>query len=438
LKVLLITFSFPPIGGVGVLRALSLARYLPLHEIEVTVLTAKNAPAVSVDPLLLQQLPAGVDVQSTWTLDLPFRLRKAVKKFVSKRGAGAAPGAAPTQNAKKQPLLRRLIADLLLPDPQIGWLPFAFPRAVKLIRARKIDLVLITVPPFSAARLVTKLRHRFPSLPIVIDFRDEWLTSTINLVSFNRSERAKHVAQTVESEAVRDATAVVAVTRAAQRELRERYPSQSAEKFYCVPNGFQNEPPTASHVTPLTENGRVIVTFLGSVYGSTDPSTFVAAVHAMPAALRARILFRFVGHVETAASRAKLLSLGETVELKGFMPQAEALRAIDDTTYLLLISHDPINISAKLYDYLGGAKPILAAVRPEGDIRRLIEETRAGWWADSEDVPAMTQLFVDAVENAPRLEEIFQPDLGLIATYHRAPLAEKYAELLHSLAGERR
>lgn len=437
MKVLLITFSFPPIGGVGVLRALSLARYLPSHDIEVTVLTAKNAPAVSVDPLLLQQLPAGVDVERTWTLDLPFRLRKAVKKFVSKRGAGA-PVAASTPSAKKQPLLRRLIADLLLPDPQIGWLPFAFPKAVKLIRARKIDLVLITVPPFSAARLVTKMRRRFPALPIVIDFRDEWLTSTINLVSFNRSERAKRVAQTVESEAVRDATAVVAVTRAAQRELRKRYPDQSAEKFHCVPNGFQSEPPTASRVTTIAENGRVIVTFLGSVYGSTDPSTFVAAVHAMPAALRSRILFRFIGHVETAASRASLLSLGETVELKGFMPQAEALRAIDDTTYLLLISHDPINVSAKLYDYLGGAKPILAAVKPEGDIRRLLEETRSGWWADSEDVPAMTQLFVDAVDNAPRLAEIFQPNLGVIAGFHRAPLAEKYAELLHSLAGERR
>jgi hypothetical protein len=437
LKVLLITFSFPPIGGVGVLRALSLARYLPLHGIEVTVLTAKNAPAVSVDPLLLQQLPEVVEVQSTWTLDLPFRLRKAVKKFVSKRGAPA-PVAKPSQGTKKQPLMRRLIADLLLPDPQIGWLPFVFPRAVRLIRARKIDLVLITVPPFSCARLVTKLRHRFPALPIVIDFRDEWLTSTIHLVSFNRSERARRVAQTVESEAVRDATAVVAVTPAAQRELRNRYPNESAGKFYCIPNGFQSEPPSATRVTPIKKDGRVIVTFLGSVYGSTDPSTFVAAVRAMPDELRSRMLFRFIGHVETAAWRASLLSLGETVELKGFVPQAEALRAMDDTTYLLLISHDPINVSAKLYDYLGGAKPILAVAKPEGDVRRLLEETRAGWWADSEDVPAITRLFVDAIENAPQLEEIFQPDLSTIATFHRAPLAAKYADLLHSLMEEKR
>ncbi len=46
MNLLLITFSFPPAGGVGVLRALSLAKYLPENDIRVDVLTARNAPAV--------------------------------------------------------------------------------------------------------------------------------------------------------------------------------------------------------------------------------------------------------------------------------------------------------------------------------------------------------------------------------------------------------
>ncbi|MFY0574619.1 hypothetical protein ACN28S_09885 [Cystobacter fuscus] len=49
MNVLLITFSFPPVGGVGVLRALSLAKYLPSEGIRVDVLTARNAPAVGRD-----------------------------------------------------------------------------------------------------------------------------------------------------------------------------------------------------------------------------------------------------------------------------------------------------------------------------------------------------------------------------------------------------
>ena len=82
MNVLLITFSFPPAGGVGVLRALSLAKYLPGEGVRVDVLTARNAPAVGKDLSLLRQLPAEVTVHRTWTLDLPFALRKWVKKVV--------------------------------------------------------------------------------------------------------------------------------------------------------------------------------------------------------------------------------------------------------------------------------------------------------------------------------------------------------------------
>ena len=75
------------------LRALSLAKYLPENDVRVDVLTARNAPAVGKDLSLLQQVPADVKVHRTWTLDLPFWLRKSVKKVVT--GGKAKPAAGP-------------------------------------------------------------------------------------------------------------------------------------------------------------------------------------------------------------------------------------------------------------------------------------------------------------------------------------------------------
>ena len=49
LNVLLVTYSFPPVGGTGVMRAASLARYLPAEGIRLDVLTARNASAVGSD-----------------------------------------------------------------------------------------------------------------------------------------------------------------------------------------------------------------------------------------------------------------------------------------------------------------------------------------------------------------------------------------------------
>jgi glycosyltransferase involved in cell wall biosynthesis len=435
LNVLLITFSFPPAGGVGVLRALSLAKYLPENNICVDVLTARNAPAVGKDSSLLQQVPASVKVHRCWTADLPFWLRKSVKKVVTGGAAKAHSTAVGPANGRGNPL-KRLIGNLLLPDPQVGWLPFALSAAKRIIRDRKIDLVLITVPPFSTVRLATRLRKIFPALPIVVDFRDEWLSTTLKLVSFNDNSRAHMVAHKAEAEAVRDANAVVMVTEAAQQELQRRYPGVPAEKFHCIPNGFDVSAPAAWNVpVAFTPEQKTVLTYIGSVYGSTDPSTFVAAVRGLPEEVRSKLKVRFVGHIEAPAYREMLTSLGETVELKGFIPQAEALRAIQDTTYLLLITHDRINVAAKLYDYLGGGKPILGAVHKDGDVRRLLEETGTGWWADVNDVEAIRSILIEAIERQQNLGEAFRPNWERIGSYHRRPLAQRYAALLHKTAG---
>jgi len=430
-NLLLITFSFPPAGGVGVLRALSLAKYLPENGVRVDVLTARNAPAVGKDPLLLKEVPAEVKVHRTWTLDLPFWLRKSVKRIVTGGKAKAAPSAVQVRGGNP---IKQFIGNLLLPDPQVGWLPFALPAAKRIIRERAIDVVIVTVPPFSSVRLISRLRKVFPELPLLVDFRDEWLTTTLDLVSFNSNNRARMIAHKAEAEAVRDATAVVLVTEAARRELRSRYPGVPKERFVCVPNGYDAPAPTAKSAlgTPVVPRERLVLTYIGTVYGSTAPGAFVEAVLGLPKEARSRLLVRFIGHIETPAYRELLLSLGETVELKGFVPQVEALAAISDTDYLLLITHDRINVAAKFYDYLGGGKPILGAVHPQGDVRRLLEETRAGRWADADNPQAIRQMLTEAIEGS---SSGAPPEYERIAAFHRRPLARRYAELLREVAG---
>lgn len=428
MNLLLITFSFPPAGGVGVLRALSLAKYLPENGIRVDVLTARNAPAVGKDLSLLQQVPPDVQVHRTWTLDLPFWLRKSVKKAVT-GGKAKSPTTSSQPSSKGTNPLKQWIGNLLLPDPQIGWLPFALPAAARIIRQRSIDAVLITVPPYSSVQLVTKLRRLFPDLPIVLDFRDEWLSTTIDLVSFNNNSRARIIAQKTESEGVRAASAVVMVTEAARRELQTRYPNVPAEKFLCINNGYDLAPPTEQTYSPPVHPEQVVLTYIGTVYGSTAPGTFVEAVRGLSPEVRSRLRVRFIGHIETPAYREQLLSLGDTVELKGFVPQAEALAAIRTTDYLLLITHDRINVAAKFYDYLGGGKPILAAVHPDGDVRRLLEETHSGRWADVGDPQAIRRMLEDAIASGASTK----PDFERIAAYHRRPLTARYAAVLKQL-----
>jgi glycosyltransferase involved in cell wall biosynthesis len=436
LRVLLVVYAFPPAGGVGTLRAASLARYLPAEGIRLDVLTTRNPSSVGLDHSQLRDIPPDVTVHRTRTLDLPFALKKRLKSLI----IGARPQSPPqgaSVTAARPNLLKRAFQDLLLPDPQVTWLPILTRAARRIVRDRCIDLVMITGAPYSDYLLAERLRLSFPQLPIVLDFRDEWLSTSFDVASFqfSRSDRARRFAIKAEADAVKSATTVVAVTEATRREMRDRYPYERESKFLYIPNGFDATRLRSTNLTPgQGTSDKILVTYVGSLYTSTEPSTLVQALESLPPEIKSRFKLRFIGHIEAASYRRALLRLGEMVELKGYIPQHEALASMEETDYVLLISHDRLNVSAKFYDYIGAGKPILACVHPDGDIRTMLEDLQAGWWADSRDVEGIRQLFLDAANRGDLLLSEFQPDTVKIAQYERKVLAQLYARLLHAIA----
>jgi hypothetical protein len=433
LNVLLVTYVFPPAGGVGVLRVASLARYFPTDGIRLDVLTTRNASAVGADPTLLNEIPAEVRVHRTVTLDLPFGVKKAIKRLITR--TNQPPGnVSKSSAAGRSSLLKTALQEILLPDPQVTWFPVLVRAARRIVRERNIDLVLITAPPFSNVLLVEKLRKEFPHLPIVVEFRDEWLSTAIDLVGFSRSKRARRVAKNAEAAAVANATAVVAVTEAARCEILSRYPQEPDGKFHLIPNGFDaSRLPLSGPSSDSRTGGKIVVTHIGSVYASTEPTTLVQAMQSLPPEMKSKFRLRFIGYIEEPRFREALLQLGEMVELRGFMPQHEALAAMNETDYVLLVQHGRLNVAAKFYDYIGGGKPILATIHPEGPERQLLEDLRAGWWADSQNVEGIRKLFIEAANRGDSLLSEFHPDIEKIAQYERKVLAHRYADLLHSI-----
>ncbi len=177
------------------------------------------------------------------------------------------------------------------------------------------------------------------------------------------------------------------------------------------------------------DNARIVIAHAGTVYRTTDPTAVVEALQSLPPELATRFKLRFIGHVEEERFRNALLQLGEMVELKGFLPQREALALMEESDYALLISHDPLNVGAKFYDYIGSGKPILGALHRAGYLCRLLEDLRARWW-----VKAVRQLFVEAAARGKAPFTDFRPDTAKIAQSERRILTQRYTALLHSIA----
>lgn len=156
LKILLISYYFPPLGGAGVSRPLALFKNLPHYDIDVDVLTVKNISYRTYEPELLKDLHTD-RIYRTGSLD-PQRLlyllgmRKIKEKTISKG---------------------RSLIDNFFPDSKIGWVKQAVKVGRVLVENKKYDLILSTSPPISTHLIGKKLSEEF-SVPYIADFRDFW------------------------------------------------------------------------------------------------------------------------------------------------------------------------------------------------------------------------------------------------------------------------
>lgn len=432
-RLLIVAYAFPPAGGITVMRALSLAKYLPEAGFDVHVLAARN-PAVPVrDPALLAHVPPSVALHRAFTPELPFYLRKRLWSFFSPGGADGEPGAPSSPPPRWKSFVSEAARRLFCPDPQVVWTPFAIRAARRIIARSRIDAVLVTAPPFSSFLIGNALKRAFPHVLLASDFRDEWLRFYLTDFEFLHSEATRRRAEQIERDTVVLSDLVVAVTASSLREIRSRYPSEPDDKFALVHNGYDPDalrPLFEQSARPPREpRQKVVITHLGTAYRTASPAWYFQALDGLPEEIRSRIETRFIGRISETEQRL-LEARGPSVRVLGFLPQAEALRSIAGTDYLLLTMTNEFSLPGKLFEYLASGKPIIALSPRGGEVDRLIAETGAGWCVPHDDPEAVRRVLEEAVRHALAGTVPFRTRLDIVERYSRPRLAAEYARVL--------
>jgi glycosyltransferase involved in cell wall biosynthesis len=422
-KILLISCYFPPAGGIGVQRAVSLARYLPQNGFEVFVLTARS-PVPTVDAGLLNLIPGDVHVHRTWTLEPPFHLRKKLWSRVKSSSASSNGRNGLTSRIKS--ILMGKIKKLVCPDPQVLWYPFAIRRASKLIRKEGIQTVLVTAPPFSAFLIVNELKRRFPHLRTMADIRDEWLQYYLKEFGFRGDTFIAERAAQLERKTVESCDRIVCVTGASRNEIRSRYPGEPSDKFVLVPNGY--DPTMFSEFRSRSHNlGKLVVTYTGTVYKPCSPKAYLDALDGLPQ-IRQKFETRFVGRIPEEFDRNILENRQSTLRFSDFVPHTDAVTFMEESDVLLLPWTDRFNIPGKLFEYLVTGKPILAICYPDSEVARVIHETSSGWCVNPDDVVAIQR----ALTEIHALGGKYPHDRNweAIRRYERPRLAAEYGQII--------
>jgi glycosyltransferase involved in cell wall biosynthesis len=412
-RVLLVSYYFPPLAGSGVFRPLRLAKYLPRHGWDVTVLTVSARARVIQDPALVDDVPPSVAVERTSSLEPRVPLL-----VLHRLGLGS--------------LARRIEPWFLVPDDQRGWVPFAVARGERVLAARPHDVVVSTAGPYSAHLAGLALKRR-AGIPWVADFRDEWTTNPY-LVDRYPTEWHRRRNRAMERATLGSADRVVCVSEPWLNALRSVAPDEPWEKFRVHPNGYDAEHfPGAAPRRP----DRFRVVYAGSFYGHRTPGTFLEGVRlalgsgGIPAE---EIEVLFVGQTGEAPPEAGLPP--GVLRTAPQRPYFESLRLLQEAAVLLLViprEGGEGNHTGKLFPYLASGRPILA-LAPEPNVAAdLIRRTRSGVVVAPDRPDEVAKALVGLHRDHRAGRALAGQDRVGIAAYEADAQAQAYARLLQEL-----
>lgn len=376
-NVLIIAYYFPPLGLSGVQRIAKLAKYLPENGWHPVVLTAEPGGYFAFDASLLAEVEAaGVEIHRTPSLD-PTR-------WLGRRRPIRMP------NEARRRWWARVNHLVFVPDSRVGWYPWAVREGKRLLRARRFDAILSSAPPYTG-HLVGASLSRWSGLPLLVDFRDDWLGNPRHVypTPLHRRLHAR-----LERRVVRASRRVTTINDHICRALSARTGGPGAPPFSVLPQGFDPDDFTREPA-PRTP-GRMRLLYAGVFYDVQTPDPFLRALALLlerRPMLRDQIEAFFVGLVpEPSVALARSLGLSEVVHLAGYLPHAETVAHLQAADVLWMTvgrraGAEGISTS-KLFEYMGSRKPILALV-PEGTVREALAPYGAAVVAPPDDVEAI-------------------------------------------------
>lgn len=413
-------YHFPPRGGGGVMRAVKFVKYLPEFGWQPAVVAAH--PAVYERELLDPTLVAEIGdtpvsrpwYPGAWIYLSPARAPQPFRATVP----GAPVG------------LRRRGVSWTLRYLELPWVVPAFFAVRRAHRVSPADAVLTTSPP-GWAHLVGYLAKRLLGIPWVMDFRDQWCARAPVPIrgGASRLERRLELACVSTADAVATATPEISAHYGG---LRGR------DDVLTITNGYDAEDfrgPNAAYPACFT------VCYVGTLGHEYDPTGFLTAWREFLARRRLDAhgaSCRFVGHssrIDFERGIGVDEPLRSSVRFFGFVDHARARREMEGASVLLvLLNHDRVALTAKLFEYVGARKPILA-VAPEGALTAFVRQRGLGWAARPDDRPGI----VAALERLHDLHlrgalDSVVRSRGDTGCFERRPLTASLSQLLERAA----
>ena len=404
-RLLIVTHHFPPSAGSGSFRMLGFARHLPKFGWNVSVVVCGPTPWEPIDEELGKQIPVETSVEC---VDFPLR--------------------------KARSILPVALQKVRCIDLYYVWNKPAIVACRRLIKEWQPDVVLTSGPPHSV-HLVGRRLHRQFGLPWVADFRDPWCSLGSDKPYIKSWSR---LTKSMERSVIRGADIVVANTSNARQSLKDAYPKY-ARKIVAVHNGFDPSPNRDAR-RAVTTGPEINLLHAGALYAGRDPRPVFDALKQIINDERLhgkRVCWTLLGRSldDRIDDDIRSRGLTDVVRLEGHVPYAEVIRRMANADILVLLDSPGrrIGVPAKLYEYIGVKRPILALAEKNGDCGQILRQSGVpNRIVPSKDVDLIRQAIFELIAMSASQSDVDQ-DILDCQVLTRESSAGLLAEVLSSI-----
>lgn len=418
MKVLIITYYWPPAGGSGVQRWLKFVKYLQRFHIEPIVYTVDNANYPKEDDSLAAEIPEGIKILKTpiWEpTDLLFWKKKHQAKGVS--------------NVSNGGILSFVRGNFFIPDPKVFWVKSSVKFLDSYLKEHSIKTIISTGPPHSMHLIAQKL-HQKNNIKWIADFRDPWSDLYYNK-DFKQLLFVKNRNKLLEKRVLNTADCVLTVSNSLKQEFLK-----NAKRVDVITNGFDDE---VLHTAPISLDKKFTISYIGLLPKQSNPKNLFLVLKELCSEnkqFKNDLQLNFIGDISDEVKREiELQQLNNNTNFVGYVNHQKAIEYQKKAQLLLLLLPNVTKskgiLTGKLFEYLTAKRPILAIGAKNGDLGSVLKETNSGVIFNFDEKEAVKEQVL-AFYHQYKKDTLVVHSKN-IQQYHRKELTKQLASVIKSL-----
>jgi len=419
MKVLILTYYFPPAGGSGVQRWLKFVKYLPEFGIEPVVYTVENANYPIQDKSLVNEIPEGIEI-----LKQPiFEPNKMLSVFGKKDNQSA--GFLDKNPSFFGQVAQYVRANYFIPDARKYWIKPSTEYLTKYLKNNIIDIVITTGPPHSVHLIGLALKKEL-NIKWIADFRDPWTDiDYFHQLPLTKKAIKKH--HQLEQEVLKSADTVLVVGKTMQKTYLA-----FNKNTQVITNGFDNS--NESELISLDEKFSFVhIGMLNSDRNHVMLWKILSEISKENNEFSTDLEIKLIGKVcAEAIKNITDFGLDENLKQIDYVTHNEVISYQKSAQVLLLLINNVPSakgiITGKIFEYLQAKRPILAIAPTKGDLAEIIKNTNSGFCIDFDDEKNLKKTILTMYQQFKN--DTFAISSKNIAQYHRKELTKNLVTLL--------